>query len=150
MAQIIGLPKLSPTMEEGVLVRWTKKEGDKTFDVSPDACISVDGKLGPLTGVPKGAFVNLRLAADHNVAGNDGLIDRLGHRNEEFVGDDARQAVLQFASDALHDGPAPLDAPEPRVGWRCCALVPRGAHGSASCSPAGWRRAVLVLQTSLR
>ena len=32
MAQIIGLPKLSPTMEEGVLLRWTKKEGDK---VSP-------------------------------------------------------------------------------------------------------------------
>ena len=32
MAQIIGLPKLSPTMEEGVLVRWTKKVGDK---VSP-------------------------------------------------------------------------------------------------------------------
>src|SRR6266850_3735774 len=32
MAQIIGLPKLSPTMEEGVLVRWTKHEGDK---VSP-------------------------------------------------------------------------------------------------------------------
>src|SRR5512141_3477048 len=32
MAQILGLPKLSPTMEEGVLVRWTKKEGDK---VSP-------------------------------------------------------------------------------------------------------------------
>ncbi|HEX4449778.1 MAG TPA: pyruvate dehydrogenase complex dihydrolipoamide acetyltransferase [Kofleriaceae bacterium] len=32
MAQIIGLPKLSPTMEEGVLVKWNKKEGDK---VSP-------------------------------------------------------------------------------------------------------------------
>jgi pyruvate dehydrogenase E2 component (dihydrolipoamide acetyltransferase) len=32
MATIIGLPKLSPTMEEGVLVRWVKKEGDK---VSP-------------------------------------------------------------------------------------------------------------------
>jgi pyruvate dehydrogenase E2 component (dihydrolipoamide acetyltransferase) len=32
MAQIIGLPKLSPTMEEGVLLRWVKKEGDK---VSP-------------------------------------------------------------------------------------------------------------------
>ncbi len=29
MAQILGLPKLSPTMEEGVLVKWTKKEGDK-------------------------------------------------------------------------------------------------------------------------
>ena len=28
MAQIIGLPKLSPTMEEGVLVKWHKDEGD--------------------------------------------------------------------------------------------------------------------------
>src|SRR3954471_10841375 len=28
MAKIIGLPKLSPTMEEGTLVRWVKKEGD--------------------------------------------------------------------------------------------------------------------------
>ncbi|MGN6110719.1 MAG: biotin/lipoyl-containing protein, partial [Kofleriaceae bacterium] len=37
MAQIIGLPKLSPTMEEGVLVRWTKKEGDR---VSPGDLIA--------------------------------------------------------------------------------------------------------------
>ncbi|MDX2091031.1 MAG: pyruvate dehydrogenase complex dihydrolipoamide acetyltransferase [Kofleriaceae bacterium] len=37
MAQIIGLPKLSPTMEEGVLVRWTKKENDK---VSPGDLIA--------------------------------------------------------------------------------------------------------------
>ncbi|MFZ1865045.1 MAG: pyruvate dehydrogenase complex dihydrolipoamide acetyltransferase [Polyangiales bacterium] len=29
MAKIIGLPKLSPTMEEGTLVSWTKKEGDE-------------------------------------------------------------------------------------------------------------------------
>lgn len=28
MAKIIGLPKLSPTMEEGTLVAWTKSEGD--------------------------------------------------------------------------------------------------------------------------
>jgi pyruvate dehydrogenase E2 component (dihydrolipoamide acetyltransferase) len=28
MAKIIGLPKLSPTMEEGTLVSWTKQEGD--------------------------------------------------------------------------------------------------------------------------
>ena len=29
MAKIIGLPKLSPTMEEGTLVAWTKSEGDE-------------------------------------------------------------------------------------------------------------------------
>ncbi|MCB9666858.1 MAG: hypothetical protein H6715_01905 [Myxococcales bacterium] len=28
MAKIIGLPKLSPTMDEGTLVRWVKNEGD--------------------------------------------------------------------------------------------------------------------------
>ena len=28
MARIIELPKLSPTMEEGTLVRWAKREGD--------------------------------------------------------------------------------------------------------------------------
>src|SRR5688572_25323868 len=29
MAQIIGLPKLSPTMEEGTLARWVKQEGEQ-------------------------------------------------------------------------------------------------------------------------
>jgi pyruvate dehydrogenase E2 component (dihydrolipoamide acetyltransferase) len=29
MAKIVGLPKLSPTMEEGTLARWAKKEGDE-------------------------------------------------------------------------------------------------------------------------
>src|SRR5215831_8637229 len=29
MASIITMPKLSPTMEEGTLAKWTKKEGDK-------------------------------------------------------------------------------------------------------------------------
>jgi pyruvate dehydrogenase E2 component (dihydrolipoamide acetyltransferase) len=29
VAKIIGLPKLSPTMEEGTLVRWVKNEGEK-------------------------------------------------------------------------------------------------------------------------
>ena len=37
MAQIIGLPKLSPTMEEGVLAKWHKKEGDK---ISPGDIIA--------------------------------------------------------------------------------------------------------------
>jgi pyruvate dehydrogenase E2 component (dihydrolipoamide acetyltransferase) len=29
MASVITMPRLSPTMEEGVLAKWTKKEGDK-------------------------------------------------------------------------------------------------------------------------
>src|SRR5215510_5044763 len=37
MATIIGLPKLSPTMEEGVLAKWIKKEGEA---VSPGDVIA--------------------------------------------------------------------------------------------------------------
>src|SRR5438477_4120305 len=29
MATVITMPRLSPTMEEGVLLKWTKKAGDK-------------------------------------------------------------------------------------------------------------------------
>src|SRR5579872_4043047 len=29
MATVIVMPRLSPTMEEGVLAKWTKKEGEK-------------------------------------------------------------------------------------------------------------------------
>ena len=37
MATLIGLPKLSPTMEEGVLAKWHRKEGDK---ISPGDIIA--------------------------------------------------------------------------------------------------------------
>ena len=37
MATIINMPRLSPTMEEGVLARWTKKAGDK---ISPGDVIA--------------------------------------------------------------------------------------------------------------
>src|ERR1700739_4129085 len=37
MASVILMPRLSPTMEEGVLAKWTKKEGDK---ISPGDVIA--------------------------------------------------------------------------------------------------------------
>src|SRR5258706_8418974 len=37
MAQVITMPRLSPTMEEGVVAKWTKKEGDK---ISPGDVIA--------------------------------------------------------------------------------------------------------------
>jgi pyruvate dehydrogenase E2 component (dihydrolipoamide acetyltransferase) len=37
MAQVIVMPRLSPTMEEGVLAKWTKKAGDK---ISPGDVIA--------------------------------------------------------------------------------------------------------------
>ncbi len=37
MAEIVGLPKLSPTMEEGTLVAWHKRQGDR---IEPDELLA--------------------------------------------------------------------------------------------------------------
>src|SRR5262245_6681171 len=37
MATMVTMPRLSPTMEEGVLAKWTKKEGDR---ISPGDVIA--------------------------------------------------------------------------------------------------------------
>jgi pyruvate dehydrogenase E2 component (dihydrolipoamide acetyltransferase) len=80
MAQIIGLPKLSPTMEEGVLVRWVKKEGDsvspgdlvaevETDKANMDFNIEDDGTLLKLL-VKEGDTV--KLGAPVAILGNPG------------------------------------------------------------------------------
>jgi RNA polymerase sigma factor (sigma-70 family) len=48
------------------------REGDRTFSVADDACLSVDGKPCDLTRIPAGAFVNLGLRADQATACNIG------------------------------------------------------------------------------
>ena len=52
MAKIIGLPKLSPTMEEGTLVRWVKQEGES---IEVDDLIA---EVDPLLDYCVGAFVS--------------------------------------------------------------------------------------------
>src|SRR5947207_7350001 len=42
MATQVVMPKLSPTMEEGQLARWLKKEGDKVSMGEPLAVIDTD------------------------------------------------------------------------------------------------------------
>src|SRR5713101_9096930 len=42
MATQVMMPKLSPTMEEGLLSRWLKKEGDKVSMGEPLAEIDTD------------------------------------------------------------------------------------------------------------
>ena len=42
MAKQVVMPKLSPTMEEGQLSRWLKKEGDKVSMGEPLAEIDTD------------------------------------------------------------------------------------------------------------
>jgi pyruvate dehydrogenase E2 component (dihydrolipoamide acetyltransferase) len=104
MAQIIGLPKLSPTMEEGVLVKWSKKEGDK---VSP----------GDLVAEVETDKANM----DFNIE-DDGVLLKLLAKEGETVklgapvliigkaGEDVSALVAQAGAQAAAPAPAPAQA----------------------------------------
>ena len=121
MAQILGLPKLSPTMEEGVLVRWTKKEGDK---VSP----------GDLIAEVETDKANM----DFNVE-DDGVLLRLLVKEGDTVklgapvaiigksGEDVAALVAQASAQAAAPAPAPVAKPAPPAASPVAAAQPKAA-----------------------
>ena len=123
MAQIIGLPKLSPTMEEGVLVRWTKKEGDK---VSP----------GDLVAEVETDKANM----DFNIE-DDGVLLKFLVKEGETVKLGAPVAIIGKAGEdvaalieqAKAAGGAPAAAPaKPAAPAKSAAPAARGPEDSAN------------------
>jgi len=123
MAQIIGLPKLSPTMEEGVLVRWTKKEGDK---VSP----------GDLVAEVETDKANM----DFNIE-DDGVLLKLLVKEGETVKLGAPVAILGKAGEdisALVDQakqPAKAEAPPPAKGPETSTSAPAAKQETPAQAP---------------
>src|SRR5687768_4106156 len=62
MAKVLGLPKLSPTMEEGVLVRWAKKEGDSVEVDDLIAEVETDKATMEFRAFDKGVLLKLLVA----------------------------------------------------------------------------------------
>src|SRR5918992_5508931 len=56
MATQVVMPKLSPTMEEGQLSRWLKKEGDKVSFGEPIAEIDTDKATMEATATTSGVL----------------------------------------------------------------------------------------------
>jgi pyruvate dehydrogenase E2 component (dihydrolipoamide acetyltransferase) len=137
MAQIIGLPKLSPTMEEGVLVKWNKKEGDK---VSP----------GDLVAEVETDKANM----DFNIE-DDGVLLKLLAKEGETVklgapvliigkaGEDVSALVEQAAKGSAAPAPAakkPESAAQPKVDAKPApaptpAPAPRAEKKSPTATP---------------
>ncbi len=111
MAQIIGLPKLSPTMEEGVLIRWVKAEGDtvepgdliaevETDKANMDFALEDEGVLLKFL-VPEGATV--KLGAPVLILGEEG----------EDISAMVKEAEAQIGGAAAAPTAAPAPAPAP-------------------------------------
>ena len=83
MAEVIRMPKMSDTMEEGVLVKWFKKEGDllKVGDILAE--VETDKAVMELENYEEGVLLHIAVAEGKKVP-VDGLIAVVGEKEEEI------------------------------------------------------------------
>jgi len=135
MAKIVGLPKLSPTMEEGTLARWAKKEGDALAVDDLIAEIETDKATMEWRAFDKGVLLKVlvpegaTLQPDHPVAilgqaGEDisGLLAQLG----------AGAAAAPAAAPAAAASPA---APTPVAARPAASLASLPAPSAVAAVP---------------
>jgi pyruvate dehydrogenase E2 component (dihydrolipoamide acetyltransferase) len=105
MAKIVGLPKLSPTMEEGTLAKWAKKEGD---DIAIDdlvAEVETDKATMEWRAFDKGVLLKI-LAPEGTTLKPDQPVAIIGQRGEDIAA-----LLAQAGSPASAAPPAAPAAP---------------------------------------
>ncbi|WP_394838213.1 pyruvate dehydrogenase complex dihydrolipoamide acetyltransferase [Pendulispora rubella] len=107
MAKILDMPKLSPTMEEGVLTAWHKKEGDEVNVDDLLAEVETDKATMEFRAFDKGVLLKLLVA--------DGAEVKLGQPVAILgkAGEDVAALVAQAGGGAGASAPAAAAAPAP-------------------------------------
>ena len=111
MATQVIMPKLSPTMEEGQLSRWLKKEGDKVSMGEPLAEIDTDKATMEMQALANGVLRKI-LIKEGESAPLGQLIAIIGEPDEDISG--MIQAAPQSAPAAAAAKTEPQPAPEPK------------------------------------
>ncbi|MBN8613819.1 MAG: pyruvate dehydrogenase complex dihydrolipoamide acetyltransferase [Deltaproteobacteria bacterium] len=126
MAKIVGLPKLSPTMEEGTLAKWVKKEGDALAVDDLVAEVETDKATMEWRALDKGVLLKI-LVPEGTTLKPDQPVAIIGN-----AGEDISALVAQASGGASAPSDAgPAAAPE--SGSR--APVSGPASGSGSPAP---------------
>ena len=118
MAELIRLPKMSDTMEEGVIVKWNVKVGDtvKTGDILAD--VETDKATMELENFVKGTVLHLE-AKEGQATPVDSVIAIIGNEGEDFTallngGDAAKAKPVESArKEATPLAPEKETAPAP-------------------------------------
>src|SRR5580765_1513278 len=84
MASKVIMPKLSPTMEEGQIARWLKKEGDKVSAGEPLAEIDTDKATMEMQALSNGVLRKI-LINEGQSAPLGQLIAVIGEPNEDIA-----------------------------------------------------------------
>jgi len=107
MASKVIMPKLSPTMEEGQIARWLKKEGDKVSMGEPLAEIDTDKATMEMQALANGVLRKI-LVKEGESAPLGQLIGIVGEPDEDI------SALLNEAASKPQTTP-PADRPKPQA-----------------------------------
>ncbi len=83
MANTIIMPKLSPTMEEGQISRWLKKEGDQIEANEPIAEVDTDKATMEVTSLEAGTLLKIVIGDGANARLGE-TIGVIGEKGEDF------------------------------------------------------------------
>src|SRR5688572_30334340 len=83
MANKILMPKLSPTMEEGQISRWLKKEGDEIEANETIAEVDTDKATMEMTSLEAGTLLKILVPAGDNAKLGQ-TIGIIGEKGEDF------------------------------------------------------------------
>lgn len=125
MAKIVGLPKLSPTMEEGTLARWVKKEGDALEVDDLVAEVETDKATMEWRALDKGVLLKI-LVPEGSTLKPDVPVAIVGQRGEDIT------ALIEQAKS----GAPPASAPKgPAVGPSAAVARAAVAQATAPAAP---------------
>src|SRR2546429_2887287 len=137
MATQVVMPKLSPTMEEGQLARWLKKEGDKVSMGEPLAEIDTDKATMEMQALSNGVLRKI-LVQEGESAPLGQPIAIVGEADEDI------SALLEKSRGKAASAPAtrqqePAAAPEPaeKPSPPAPAVSPDGKQAEAAAAGGG-------------
>src|SRR4029077_9155180 len=134
MATQVIMPKLSPTMEEGQLSRWLKKEGDKVTMGEPLAEIDTDKATMEMQALGSGVLRKI-LIQEGESAPLGQLIAIIGEPDEDISALTAQSGSSQSPKAAAPTEPA-KESKEPAgstaVSQATASRISADASGNAS------------------
>lgn len=83
MAEVIRMPKMSDTMEEGVIASWLKKEGDEVSSGDVLAEVETDKATMELESYQDGVLLYIGVKEKESVP-VDGILAVIGEKGEDF------------------------------------------------------------------
>jgi pyruvate dehydrogenase E2 component (dihydrolipoamide acetyltransferase) len=135
MAEIIKMPRMSDTMEEGNIVAWHKKEGDKVTPGDLLAEIETDKATMDFESLWEGTL--LHIAVKDGVVPVEGLIAVIGKPGEDWQSQIG--AGEKTASNGQVKSPEPASAPAAAAASASApvatAPAPTGGEGRVKASP---------------